>query len=358
MNIDNISHLLEEFNKLPKKRNEPTFLEICSYPQRRFEEICSRILSFYFNPQREHKLKDLFITSFFELLKNTNIEYQIDQIKIKTEDNAEGKRIDLVIYSPDFIIGIENKITASLYNPLEAYKKRLNDYSIDNTFKVILSLHKIKKKEELELIKENGFISITYSDFFEVIKRNTGNYIANCNQKYLSQLYDFVLTLENMKSANRIDMKISSFFFENSIQIDDLISTYTNYKESVLNTQKERIAELRFRISTLTGNEWWAWRGWDLGFNSFNSNKPKIGIESSFKETKDSALGEFRIYITTWNLHDWVQYDKILTDLYPDKLLDKSDRVFLHMDVIAGDDEDLILKKLNEYYNLLKEITK
>jgi len=358
MNIENISLLLEEFNKLPKKRKEPTFLEICSYPQRRFEEICSRILSFYFNPRREHKLKDLFISSLFELLNRKDIEYQIELIKIKTEDNADGKRIDLVIYCPDFIVGIENKITASLYNPLETYEKRLKEYSINNTFKLILSLQRIKKMEELELMNKNGFLSITYSELFEVVKRNIGYFIADCNQKYLTQLYDFIQTLENMKSANRIDMKISKFFFENSTQIDELINTYNSYYDSVLNMQKERIAELRIKISTLTGKEWWAYQGWDLGFNSFNPNKPKIGIESSYKVTKESALGEFRIYITTWNLSDWGPYDKILTDRFPDKFLDKSDRVYLHMDVISGDDEDLILKKLNEYFSLLTEITK
>lgn len=358
MNIDNALLLLEEFNKIPKRKIEPTFLEICNYPKRRFEEICSRILCFYFNPLKEHGLKNLFIDSLFELLIETGQHYQDDQIKIIAEDNADGKRIDLVIYSPDFIIGIENKITAPLYNPLNAYKKRLEEYSIKNIFKLVLSLKTITKKEELELINRNEFKAITYCDFFEVIKKNIGQYISTCNQKYLGQLFDFIQTLENMKSSIPTDKKLADFFFDNSDDIEKLIQSFRNHNDLILNKQKDRISELREKISTKTGKEWWAWQGWDLGYNSFSSNMPKIGIESSYKETKTDVLGEFRIYITTWNLKDWLPFEKTLTDRFPNNFLDKVDnRVYLHMDLIKEDDEELIIEKLNEYFEMLNEIT-
>ena len=56
MNIDKAFEILDKFKGLPKNYPEPTFLEITHYPKRRFEEICSRILSFYFNPAKEHNL--------------------------------------------------------------------------------------------------------------------------------------------------------------------------------------------------------------------------------------------------------------------------------------------------------------
>ena len=359
MNIDKTFKLFEEFKRIPKHTFEPTFLEICRYPKRRFEEICSRILSFYFNPTKEHNLKDLFLSSLFELLNKTDIQYQNEQIKIVTEDNADGKRIDLLIQSPDFVIGIENKITASLYNPLEIYKKRIEEYNVENAIKLVLSLEKITKKDEIELININGFVAITYSDFFETVKRNIGQYISSCNQKYLTQLFDFILTIENMKSLNPLDKKLNEFFFDNSGEIEELINSYNSHKDRILNIQKAAISGLKDQISDLTGAKWWAWQDWDLGYDSFNQDKPRIGIESSFKAAKHDALAEFRIYITTWRLKDWLPYEKFLATKFPDKFLDKvNNRVYLHVDVIDGENEKLILQKLKECYDLLNEITK
>ena len=161
-----------------------------------------------------------------------------------------------------------------------------------------------------------------------------------------------------MKSSIPTDKKLADFFFDNSNEIEELIYSFNNHKERILNRQKERISELRRKISLMTESNWWAWQGWALGFNSFNSDSPRIGIESSYKETKDDALGKFRIYITTWKLKDWEPYEKELVEMFPNNVLDKVDnRVYLHMDVIIGDNEELILKKLKKYFELLKEIT-
>lgn len=358
-NIDKAFEILDEFKSLPNSYPEPTFLELSRYPRRRFEEISSRLLSFYFNPTKEHNLKDLFLSSLFELLKRNEIQFRNDQINVITEDNADGKRIDLVIYSPDFIVGIENKITAPLYNPLAVYKKRLEEYSIENTIKIVLSLNSITKKKEKELMKNNAFISVTYSDFFETIKRNIGEYISTCNQKYLTHLFDFIQTIENMKTLNKIDKRLVDFFYDNSKNIEELVKSYNLYKEYILNQQKERITEIKETISKNTGVNWWAWQGWDLGYNSFNKTKPRIGIESSFKETKNNPLGEFHIYITTWNLKDWKPYEKELVEKFPNNFLDKiNNRVYLHMDILDGDNENLIVEKLKEYYDIVSEITK
>ena len=360
MKIERIEELLKEFNKLPKKSwDDPTFLEICSYPKRRFEEICSRILSFYFNPNKEHGLKDLFLNSIFEVIGNPDIKYQLEQIKVINEDNAEGKRIDLLIKSPDFVIGIENKITASLYNPLDIYKKRIEEHHSTKSFKLVLSLNKITKRDELDLINRNDFIAITYTDLFEVVKRNIGEYISRSNQKYITHLFDFIQTIENMKAANPIDQKISEFFFEKSKEIDELVRDYNNYKEHILNIQRQKITDINELISQRTNRKWWAWQGWDLGFSEFISSKPRIGIESSFKETANNPLGVFRIFITTWNLRDWQPYEKQLVEMFPDKYLDKGNgRVYLHVEVLEGSDEELIVEKLKLYFDILDGLTR
>jgi hypothetical protein len=355
--LSKFEDLLSKFDKLPKTLPHPTYLEICQYPGSRQEEICSRILSFYFAPQKEHGCRDLFLSSLLELLTNDIVQYKYDQIVVKNEENAEGKRLDILIYSPDFAIGIENKISASVYNPLEVYKYRIEQYN-KYAFKVVLTARTISARE-LKIITENDFVVITYNQLFDIIKRKVGSYISQCNQKYLTFLFDFIQTIENMNEGNILNDQISSYFYDNSQRIEELIKLYGKYNDAILVKQKERISDLREKISKLTGVEWWAWQGWDLRYGEFNENKPRIGIECSYKMTKNDPLGEFRIYITTWKINDWTPYEKSLLEKYPNKFLDKPDnRVYLHMDIIKNDEEELILKRLKEYYDTLVEITR
>ncbi|KGN92485.1 hypothetical protein HR15_02355 [Porphyromonas gulae] len=57
--------ILELFAQLPKEDREPTFIEICRYPYNRQEEICSRILRFFLDPNAEHKLYDLWLSALW-----------------------------------------------------------------------------------------------------------------------------------------------------------------------------------------------------------------------------------------------------------------------------------------------------
>jgi hypothetical protein len=63
MEVKEIDQLLIDFDTLPKTAKQPTYLELCKYPGRRFEEICSRLLCFYLAPNKEHQFKDLFLRS-------------------------------------------------------------------------------------------------------------------------------------------------------------------------------------------------------------------------------------------------------------------------------------------------------
>lgn len=360
MNIEKATQLLADFKIIPFTFKESTHLEICQYPKRRFEEICSRLLAFYFDPNKEHKFNDLFIRSFFELI-GEDFRYDPKQIEIITEDNADGKRIDLVITSPDFVIGIENKITASLYNPLETYKKRLEEYQPDKIFKIVLSVFEITKPQEVNYMKKQGFQAITYSQFFGIVKKNIGQYISTCNQKYLTHLFDFIETLENMKTTTYTNKELSDFFFDNSDMVDKLIDAYNTHKQGITNLHKDRIKEIQEEIIKQTNGSWWIWQGWDLGVNSFNSKSLKIGIEASFAASKDNPFDQFKIYITSWNLKDYAPYREILKNKFPNIEPDDrsvKNRVYLHMAPIDGNNTDEIIRKLKEYYEYLMEITK
>ncbi len=359
MKLIEIEELLNEFDNLPKIITQPTYLEICKYPRRRFEEICSRILCFYFAPNNEHGFNDLFITSLLELLTPDKIAINEKNVKVINEENAEGKRLDILIHSTNFVIGIENKITAPIYNPLETYKNRIDLYSNENVFRLILSLKKVVDKNELAILNLHGFKRLTYSEYFDVVKRKIGLYLSQANPKYLTFLTDFIQTLENMNGENILNEKLDDYFYDNSKRIESLIELYEKYNKRTFDIHSQRIAELREKIAELTeSNDWTIWEGWDLVYNDSKTNKPKIGIECSFNKTKEKPLGKFKIFITTWKLNAWAYYEEKVLKQFPNKFLDKtSNRAFLHMDVIEDDNEELILKQLKSYYDFLVTLT-
>lgn len=365
--IRNYEKLIEEFNQIPKFISQTTYLDICRYPGNRFEEICSRILAFFFQPTNEHGLNDLFLQSLLEIIsKGNTLRIVNNQISVDTEvQTDDGKRLDLLILGTDFIIGIENKIYATLYNPLDEYKQLINQKAtqkktVNNIFKVVLSVKKITDQGELKKMKDNGFVKVYYSDFFKIIKKNVGEYFSQANQRYITIMYDFIQTIENMDG--KFDNKMFRFFTENKDSIDEMISQYNSINQQILNVQKNRISEILNKINELTGVQWWAWQGWDLGFDSFNKNTtlPRIGIESSYEFSNQNPLGKFRIYITTWKVNDFEPYAEILKNKYPEKFPDVKlngvDRVYLHVDVIENDNETEILKRLQFHYNELKSI--
>lgn len=360
MEVTEIEQLLTDFATLRKEVKQPTYLEICKYPRRRFEEICSRLLCFYLAPNKEHGFGELFLHSLFQLLApEKEFHFKSDKIRVISEENAEGKRLDILIYSDTFVVGIENKISAGLYNPLEAYKNRIQLYGSDNIYRVVLSLHKLLSKEDLAFIEANGFSNLTYDQYFRQIRQNLSAFKATCNEKYLHDLNDFIETLENMKDNRILNEELSHYFFDNAGKIDSLITLYNQFNNKTAALQTERIAELKEKISELTNNDkWWAWEDWYLGFNEFNPNKPKIDVESSFEAIKGDPFGIFHIKITAWSLKDWSFYEEKLLNNYSGRQLEKVDnRAFLNVEKIANADDELILNSLKKHYDYLAGLT-
>jgi len=353
--IKTINNLLKQFESLPKYKYEPTFLDICHYSGRRFEEICSRILMFYFQPNNEHGLNTLFIDSLFEAIGYNN-EYNDKNITINTEEYAEGKRLDILLLNKDWVIGIENKTGANVYNPLDKYKKRIDSYKKENSFKIVLTLYDINSKEELRNINKNGFKILLYTDFLKLIKNKIGEYISGSKMKYIIFLYDFIETLENMKGENIMSKELDVFFSENKSRLDELVEYYQEYKEKIYQKQIKRISEIKDIISKETNNDNWdTYQSWDL---LFQKEKYKIGIESWFIEDDNDPLAFFEIVLTSWNQWSWDLFGSQLKKQYPKaKFIIEEKRPWLYVyPKISGHNEDEIIKRLKECYECINKL--
>ncbi|MCL1910720.1 MAG: PD-(D/E)XK nuclease family protein [Leptospirales bacterium] len=366
--VKDILKLLKTYESLPKTKYEPTYLDICRYSGRRFEEICSKILAFYFQPKNEHGLKSLLIESLFESIDYNQDGYIDDNIEVETEVNAGGKRLDILIKNSDWVIGIENKIWANVYNPLEEYGKRIDQDKKQNTFKILLSLREISDKDELDYIYKNEFRIIYYTSFFESIKKNIGKYISDGNMKYIIFLYDLIQTLENMKGNNIMNKEMDAFFNENSGRLDELLEDYKKYKEKKDKKRSEKTNEICNKIVKETKND--KWKIWDKYDRSINNSgigiyrkndgiaisfkNDGIGIESWFYEENNDPIAFFEIKFTSWNNESWNRYGDQLEKLYPNvekRLTDN--RVFLDVYKINGYDDDEIIAKLLKCYECI-----
>ncbi|WP_196296395.1 PD-(D/E)XK nuclease family protein [Porphyromonas gulae] len=363
--------ILELFAQLPKEDREPTFIEICRYPYNRQEEICSRILRFFLDPNAEHKLYDLWLSALWKASgQESDLPFYKNVSSVTEEEcskspGEERRRIDIVVSSEKFVIAIENKIRAGLYNPLNAYKEHISNKYHDSDIKkvyIVLTLDSLLDVKSRQHIEKNGFHAITYQQLFKSVKDELGNYISGCNSKYLTYMFDFIKTLENMTNIN--SKRVFEFFIKHEREVKELIEAHKKFVAENRKTQEDCIASLREQISKKTQREWWVWEKFLLGI-SFNEEGNKIGIESYYEASEDGACGTFNIWITTWDREHWTPYKEEVLKCFKEeytKLDDKVSegnrmRVYLWLRPLKGKDEQQIIEKLAEVYSKMHVIT-
>ena len=115
-NADAVAVLLDEFRQRvpPRPERPPTFMEISRYPH--YENVCSNILAFFFDPSEPHGLGTLFLDALAKVgcIKEpdwtTGAHVQVD----REEATSSGNRIDLLIRSHSHAILIENTLRANI----------------------------------------------------------------------------------------------------------------------------------------------------------------------------------------------------------------------------------------------------
>lgn len=265
---------------------EKTIFEITKYPYR--ENVASNILAFYFDINEEHKLEDLFLNALLDTINskyNESKSINTNNIKVFRElRTKENKRIDLVLLCDNTVIGIENKIGASLYNNLEQYYERLKEYEKEEIIAIVLSENKLKENE-IDDIKKNKFINILYSDFFDKVdkKLEDRGYEEN---KWVNIYHEFSKTIRKRREKNMmIDEEFKNFYKENKSNISNFTNLLKQIKEILNNKVDKMQEEIEERISEKEKDE--------LIANHYNYNR-SIVIE---KEEEEDLYTISNIYL-------------------------------------------------------------
>jgi hypothetical protein len=228
--ITALQQLINDFNSLKiKERSGLTFLEIAKCPH--LENVWSNILAFYLNPNNEHNFFDFILNSVFETAGEKTTINNFKNIRVRTEYPTEkGNRIDIVVFADTFVLGIENKVDAALYNDLEDYSNTIESLAKPQNlqaYKIVLSKYRNNVSD--------GFVNITYSDLIKNIKNKIGNYTAYSDTKYLIFLFDFLKNIENnINSQSMADnLEVINFFHNNIEKVNKLLEYHNKLNKDL-----------------------------------------------------------------------------------------------------------------------------
>lgn len=257
-------------------------MEISGYPH--YENVCSNILKFYLDPTNEHGLKDLVLNSLLHLIdKDFHFDLDFERIEVHREhETLNDNRLDLVVLTENYAIGIEIKIFHHLHNDLTDYKNTVKSfcYNSKKPVCIVLSLNKLTSNEDIEKINTNDFVNVTYEQFFQNIKQNIGGHLNSSNISYINHLTDFMKSIENLTPKTMENKALWTFFKNNSETIQELTDSFSEYKNSLF----QKIYQLN---DTLPQNKFaptvarqWIYAGSRLVHDYTINSKYKLAVDT------------------------------------------------------------------------------
>ena len=218
---------------LDKPKRRATFMEVAGIQHR--EVTISKVLAFLMESEAEHGMGDLWIRSLLEAAANTDERFNLEALQtfptscsteVVTANVERSLRIDIVAETPDLVLGIENKIGASLYNDLEAYAGQVHDMAGGRVpLLLTLTLHDERSAtmEWAARCEKHGvaLCNVTYDALFTHVREGIGDVILNADREWLGYIRDFMRTIENLGDTRmQFDTKLFAFMAENGPEIE------------------------------------------------------------------------------------------------------------------------------------------
>ena len=210
-----LAELVREFKKVPSAPLRPgTYLETAGYPH--FENVISNLLAFFLNPLRDHGLGRLFLDSLLDPLALGDVV----PVSIEREEvTGDGTRVDLLIDCQDHVIGIENKVFAPVYNPLDSYWAHVTRMAGER--RPVLVLLSLREPPPATL---PSFVSVvTYEPFMARVRQRLGTHAGEAPAQYLVFALDLVKTMENLLRGGSMDPAIVKLFSDHHNDVAALL---------------------------------------------------------------------------------------------------------------------------------------
>jgi hypothetical protein len=189
MEIQRLQDLLAKAKRL---RRAPVEKNIFSLGSRRYyENPTSDLLKFFLDPQEEHDLKHLFLSSLVELVIGTPALLELETSPEREYLTKNGARIDIILRTSDWVIVVENKIRHDPLNPFEEYRDTVKEqFPNKKPYFVILAPTKID-------IDDKNWKPITYDNLIANVRSKLGvHFVESGVSKWGILLREFLLNLE------------------------------------------------------------------------------------------------------------------------------------------------------------------
>ncbi|MDZ7801183.1 MAG: PD-(D/E)XK nuclease family protein [Trueperaceae bacterium] len=194
--VTRFESLLEEFGRIRGASATPsTLLEAAGYPS--YENVASNLLRYFLDPAEGHGLEGLFLEALTEPLGFEGVSVLGVEREVGT---SSGYRIDLVIDADAHLIGVENKVFAPVYNPMDEYLGHLERKAKGRQVALILlCLHEPQKQVPA------GVVVVTYAQLMGRVRRDLGLHAADVPAQYVTFTLDFLKTMENLRKGIRMN---------------------------------------------------------------------------------------------------------------------------------------------------------
>ena len=224
--------LLQRAN-LNRPKHRPTFMEVAGVGHR--EVTVSRILAFLLDSEATHGMDELWLRSLLLAAGDTDKRFDSEewqlapsstQTEVVTANVKANLRIDVVVETPDFVLGIENKIGASLYNDLAAYAGQVRDMAGERVpLLVTLTMHDEAAATAGHAVECEGLgvalCNVTYASLFARVKEGIGEAMLSADPEWLGYARDFMRTIENLGEPQmQFDRELFEFMSENGPEIE------------------------------------------------------------------------------------------------------------------------------------------
>ena len=340
MEFNKFENMLKELKKVyvKKPKTNQTFLEISGFPSR--EVVCSNILKFYLDNTEEHALGSIVLEA---LLKAADI-YNIKNISEYTVDREyttlKGNYMDLVIYNDEFVIGIENKIWASVYNDLQDYADTIERIN-HNAYKIILSI-----KDETQIAKQNKYINVTYSKLFKFLEPMLKEKYDSSNKWHI-YLQDFIENIKRLEVEDMENKEIIQWANDNKKDIEEFYDFLSSVKRELNHKSKSLGSILEDKIDNLKldGRVWY----WNV---KGNGEKEICTITVVELDNKDIAI-DSKIGLDGWIISVVLRKENLNLAIRKKEMIDKLKNNNFE---ILNDNYNKIQIGKFDYYNDYEEI--
>jgi hypothetical protein len=375
--MDDLQLFIDNYKLIDEKKEDPNFFQVAGFPH--YENVNSNVLCFLMNKT------DLVLKLLLECVEKKNdivlTFHNIEEDAEREVATTKG-RMDIVVYTDKYVIGIENKVYAQLYNDISDYcsylsKEAENDEEKSKSKEFFLIV--LSKNDESERIKEfcknknYQVYNVLHKEFSEKLSKKYSELLDDLGHRYFFLLTEYVANINFLEKGGFMDNDFIVFakFGDNLKKIRHIVKKGADLHKCFYDKTQSILTELKEYKKPFESDGIWNDKENFLSIAWFSDYK----IEE-FIITIDVAVGIHGFIIDIFNRNKKTnsfdeEFGKLLKKILPkleyvvvdinekflpeeEKKYTSSKRALFYEDIDLGN-QDKLIEKLKEIFDSFEE---